>query len=399
MNSEIERRASELLRFTKAHNRHRDSITKVTGEHFNIFRVLAVGHLEVRTHSPILADLLNPKGSHGQGEVFLDLFLDHFKIEGFNTKTATAISELYIGPVTEISGGRIDIVIQEAEAGGKTRRILIENKIYAADQENQLIRYRNFDKEAPLLYLTLSGDEPTNVSTEKLKEINYQCISYSKDIRFWLLLCRKEAACLPGVREVISQYITLIEELTHQSTSIQMNAELINEITTDQDSLKAFHTLCDAAWSVKAILLDKLDIQLNKVADKIGVERGGKLEDLHVKWAEFGFLMPCLTDNNLYICFRFESSDFRDLNYGFATIKSDIVCHFEHQLRDRLSTACELYSSSIYWPAGAAFQSPYNNWGHQAFQGIVSGELSGLIKQKVEIMAQIARDIFEKVEE
>ena len=58
-------RSLELLRFTATQLRHADALNQATGEHFNIFQILRIGHLEVKTHSPILAELLNPKGRHG----------------------------------------------------------------------------------------------------------------------------------------------------------------------------------------------------------------------------------------------------------------------------------------------------------------------------------------------
>lgn len=43
----------------------------------NIFRLLGITTDEVRTHSALLADLLNPRGTHGQGSLFLATFLQH----------------------------------------------------------------------------------------------------------------------------------------------------------------------------------------------------------------------------------------------------------------------------------------------------------------------------------
>lgn len=37
------------------------------GDFFNIFSILKMETDEVKTHSAFLAELLNPKGSHGQG--------------------------------------------------------------------------------------------------------------------------------------------------------------------------------------------------------------------------------------------------------------------------------------------------------------------------------------------
>ena len=42
-----------------------------------------MGHYEVRTHSPILVELLNPQGTHGKGSAFLRLFLALLEIRDF----------------------------------------------------------------------------------------------------------------------------------------------------------------------------------------------------------------------------------------------------------------------------------------------------------------------------
>lgn len=52
-----------------------DEIAKITGENFNIFSIMRAENDEVRTHSRIIAEFLNPKGIHNQGSVFLKLFL------------------------------------------------------------------------------------------------------------------------------------------------------------------------------------------------------------------------------------------------------------------------------------------------------------------------------------
>ena len=46
-----------------------------TASTFNVFRVLGVAHDEIRTHSAILADLLDPKGKSCTGYLFLQRFL------------------------------------------------------------------------------------------------------------------------------------------------------------------------------------------------------------------------------------------------------------------------------------------------------------------------------------
>jgi hypothetical protein len=126
---------------------HYEEIAFLTGESFNIFKILKLSTNEVR-HSAFIAELLNTKGSHGQKDKYLEIFLEQIKIEDFpfDTKSAEVKPEFHIGFINEdkTQGGRIDILIEDKNR----KRIIIENKIYAGDQKNQLLRYNNFDESA-----------------------------------------------------------------------------------------------------------------------------------------------------------------------------------------------------------------------------------------------------------
>ncbi|GAL85568.1 uncharacterized protein MYP_2797 [Sporocytophaga myxococcoides] len=80
-------------------------------------------------HSFLLSMLLNPKGDHGQGTRFLEIFLKQLGIEKPESGSWTVTAEV----------GRIDILIKRSEPASV---IVIENKSnYAIDQPNQLYRY------------------------------------------------------------------------------------------------------------------------------------------------------------------------------------------------------------------------------------------------------------------
>ena len=65
-----------LLAQTRVLKDKHDTLAAATGENFNLFAILGRETDEVRTHSAILAELLDPSGSHGQGAVFLRQFVD-----------------------------------------------------------------------------------------------------------------------------------------------------------------------------------------------------------------------------------------------------------------------------------------------------------------------------------
>lgn len=199
------------------------------GELFNVFNVIGLRSEEVRLHSAFLAELLNPKGSHGLQDAFLKEFIDVAGISdlNFETSNSTVSTEYYIGKKEETTGGRIDILIQSED-----KAIIIENKIYAPDQENQLIRYSNYGKEYAkggyrLLYLTLDCKNADNFSTGGNINI-YEPLSYERHILDWLNRCVEKSACQPLLRETIRQYIELIKQLTNNTMDDISHDELIN---------------------------------------------------------------------------------------------------------------------------------------------------------------------------
>ncbi len=216
-------------------------------EYFNIFNVMRVESDEVKTHSAIISELLNPKGSHKYGNIFLKLFLEEIE-EIFSTaeygdlhKTKVTY-EKSIGRISEdyTEGGRIDILIEHPKF-----EICIENKINAGDQPFQLRRYHNFlskkNKKTLLLYLTLDGNEADvnsicdseniggdwreNYDEVLIVEKDYYCISYRNELFYWLEKCYKISTKNTSFSSVLKQYIDIIKQLINT-----MNTEEISEL-------------------------------------------------------------------------------------------------------------------------------------------------------------------------
>ena len=80
-------------------------------------------------HSAFIAELLNPRGTHGIGYRFLQAFLEIVGIPNGYLDLAHCsqnITERSIGKTTETEGGRIDIIIEDGN-----HAVIIENKNYA----------------------------------------------------------------------------------------------------------------------------------------------------------------------------------------------------------------------------------------------------------------------------
>ena len=204
---------------------------ELSGENFNIFSIMSMESDEVFTHSAIIAELLNPKGSHSLGTQPLELFYKTVVKVDETPKYLDqhiCIKEEYIGLITEDkTGGRLDIVVKDASGSG----LVIENKIYAGEQPDQLMRYKNKYENATLLFLTLKGNESKQVKTED--KIEYTRISYKKHIINWIEECSKLAFDKPILRETLKQYIYLLKKLTNQTTDNEMSEEIVTIINNN----------------------------------------------------------------------------------------------------------------------------------------------------------------------
>jgi hypothetical protein len=238
-----------LLNQVKAIREKYEELSQLKGENFNLFDILDRRTDEVKTHSAMIAELINPKGSHGFGDEFLKLFLNYLNTnileqpKQITIQDALKTSVFVEYPIGEINenkteGGRIDIYLTN-----KHFNICIENKVFADDQPFQLLRYQNFlgNKTGKLLlYLTLEEDDPSEKSImnkeqslELKKKTDYYCISYRNDILKWLQECLKSSVSYPILRESINQYIILIKSLTNQLTSTLMEEQVKKAILND----------------------------------------------------------------------------------------------------------------------------------------------------------------------
>lgn len=237
-----------------------------SGEYYNIFQVIDMPSNETAVHSAFIADLLNPRGRHRMGDKFLRLFLGMPVFKGFDFQTSGSFvyREKYIGEVTEYTGGRIDILVRESFSN---KSIIIENKIYASDQDNQIRRYYNYAKdlktEFKLIHLSLFGNihgEDKTTGNDKYDEKlisgnHYITLSYEKDILEWLEKCMNEVIGKPMIREAINHYINLIKHLTNQTMNGEMKKELEQLIIGNPEYVRNLHII------KKAIELSEIYLQ------------------------------------------------------------------------------------------------------------------------------------------
>jgi hypothetical protein len=144
--------------------------------------------------SDILANLLNPEGSHGQEDRFLRLFLEAVRPKGINYEDGMKVKVRREDPTS--LNRRMDILVELGE-----QTIAIENKIQAGDQDSQISHYCDeLDRRGNyvLFYLTPTAKNPSSYSIDPSKfdflqkDGKLRCISYREEIQRWLTSCIKE---------------------------------------------------------------------------------------------------------------------------------------------------------------------------------------------------------------
>ena len=210
--------SAPILREWKAHDRLRPPA-------FNIFRTLGLACREVNTHSAMIVHLLDPNSSHAQGTLFLENFLEIVSAacikQGMIVEMPKVDNHSLWNCRKEVSLpeglGQVDIILT-----GPKLLILIENKIFAGDQKEQLQRYWTFaEREVEgqnilplIIYLTPYGHPPTDQSIGPSSELQHNLILLSYHEHIFQLIAR----CLPkidaiSVSEILQQYASLVKEL------------------------------------------------------------------------------------------------------------------------------------------------------------------------------------------
>lgn len=367
-----------------------EGIAKATGENFNVFQTLGLQTKEL-SHSKIIAELLNPKGSHGKGNAFLKSFLGLIGIaepaEQQKFENATVETE----KITK--NGRIDII--DIIIAGNRAEIIIENKIYAGDQENQLARYKQSFPDAKIVYLTLDGSMPSDYSTGGNKNICGKLLSYKQDIINWLEQCREKSADFPYLRETIAQYINLLKLLTNQTRRKEMSREIAETAAKSPENVIAAFEIAASADEIKRkIVLERFCPAMEELAKKHGLSLGYNKDKekccLEQYWT-LSLSNELLRENGICIAFQFQGKNLESLVYGFAISAKD-----ETEARNIFNAENPLRKRII--DAGKNPQPPWWLFWGKLYDHLWREELADLVSENSKVKSKIEEKITELLE-
>ena len=277
MNKEQARETSTLIKLVVEMVETHEKYANQQGENFNIFRILKMGHYEVKTHSRFIYELLDPKGSHGQNDIFLKSFVKKvLESKDFNTAKNPKREDL-----TD-ENRRIDFTLEtNSEIFG------IEMKIYADDQKQQLLDYakelneRTKDEQkVKMFYLTLDGKEASEESfKDGENKTDYTPISFKNEILSWIKDCTKQSAEKSVLREALIQYKILIEKLTGQNEDLNM--DIVEKLLENpKGTLAIYNNFDDFRTGIFQEFYKKIrsEFESPKNKEKIAKAKGWKVE-------------------------------------------------------------------------------------------------------------------------
>lgn len=220
------------------------------GEAFNVFSLCGVDHYEL-WHSKILAEFLNPGGSHGQGAQFLRSFAKMF-LSGSHCQftNRTSVSTEVTSYIKDLRIGRFDILIEDVT---KKSVCIIENKIFAGEQEEQLNRYHEWLETNRggwnwgLVFLSLDGHKSVTISDEKqYLPIAYVSNANRPSLADWIDRCANSVKEIPRLCYTFIQYKDHIQKLAKGDKA--MNELLMKKfegnMTAAQSIYENFKVVC-----------------------------------------------------------------------------------------------------------------------------------------------------------
>ena len=186
--------------------RTQEELDRIAATQFSVFSYFRPVETDL---SRIFVDLLRPSGSHGQGDLFLRLFLDGLKdtdglskgmtssLSSHNLRECKVHPELRTQAYRDKAPGRIDIVLEMPD----NVWIGIENKPWAKDQDRQVefylkdLRNRGTGR---MLYLSKDGKNPAEWPTLN-REARDRCLTVpyrrgkdgSPSLEHWIEKCRE----------------------------------------------------------------------------------------------------------------------------------------------------------------------------------------------------------------
>ena len=270
--------------------------------------------------SRYLRFLLSPDETHGQSSLFLKGFLSLIEKSGHDSPITTGGSHHKVRvdyEVTIENRRKIDLLMTSSEGF-----IAIENKPWAADQENQLRDYalwlNNCERPWKLIYLcnqdpgewTLPGNTP-----EALKQ-HILTISWHEVVK-WLNECLLHVRA-GAVKIFVESLIKYINQSINGEFIMDNSRELSEIIRKDSYSIESAFMIFNQMNEVRNDLFKEFISDLN--ASFINHPYSIETSDGDLSKRGANFYIPLSPDGNYSLCWEFEYSGYYGLFFGISGV-------------------------------------------------------------------------------
>jgi hypothetical protein len=260
-------------RLSEAHIRA-DERAKVTHEHFNVFTTVLKASDEVRLHTRFIHCLLDPKGSHDCGTLFLNLFFETLnRLPGLNhdgEQSTFGVPDKNLVWTVHKEAFRADFGQMDILLECKGHGIAIENKIDANEHRmDQLISYANYLEShssvvSPLvIYLTLHGKESYTAGDK-----SYLRISYAVHILEWLEKCLQATYQIIPINQVLLQYRQVVRQITNKTLNAESMKEIVKFVRDNPDIIRFRSEIADAANEAIQQIWNEIEGKIRKSCPK-----------------------------------------------------------------------------------------------------------------------------------
>lgn len=316
------------MSFTELISKLYSNVESKTENNFNIFEILNLEYDEVRLHSRILKYFIE-KDPDGFKQSIASEYPQYKNILEVSINPKVLIEVPAYSEHDMLGAGRIDLLIRFNHFS-----IIIENKIYASDQNHQLIKYFKYGKTTGhdflLLYLTPTGTMPQRHSFEIMDnatdsgihnlsvEKSFQLLSYKNNILSWL-----------------SRYQKNVKEFSFEHITLSQYIEVLNKICGIMDDKQKERIIGLMSNKVISSKLFSLKHDINTIENKI--------HDFWKKTAQQSHLAVSNISENT-VCFKDESI-MLDI---FQKSRNQINFYLEYKTNFHEDAFCGIWFNSSY---------------------------------------------------
>ena len=369
---------------------------------FNPFQFLRTDEMGL---SKILAFLLDPKETHGQGDLFLNSFLKYIGKHNF-----LAYDKIQVCVEKATSENRRHDIFIEGFLNSKRRWIVsIENKLrFASDQEKQLKDYRDDlegyrEVEYCLIYLPVFKEPPSENSIRKnewedLISAKKAILMSAKDLLDWL---DNTLIIAPAVKQFSQDLKKFLSEELMGNT--ETNDDLVKYLMKNEnnDALYSALSVIDSKAQLYESLIERLVEQLQE-----------RFAHDYKKLKHYGWKCNFygeVTDKDFAIFF-----DEEDIYWGVGATfgcnnlsegQYGVYCHKdEHpKLYDLLNEIFDnpdikaRFNKNKFWVMRKYFDGNLINWDAEILRKIPNGELAEQIFDLCKPLLDIITDNLDKI--